>query len=340
MNAPAVTDILGRPVRDLRLSVTDRCNFRCTYCMPKELFGAAYRFLPRAEILSFEELTRVVTLMAQLGVEKVRITGGEPLVRAKVEDLVAEIRKVPGIKDIAMTTNGSLLTPERAVRLKEAGLSRVTVSLDSLDDAVFKSMNDVGFPVARVLAAIHTALETGLTPLKVNAVIKRGVNLDSVLPLAEHFRGTPVIVRFIEFMDVGSTNGWRLNDVVSAKEILEMISDRWPLEPVAPARPGEVARRYRYMDGEGEIGVIASVTLPFCGGCSRARLSPEGLLYTCLFGNRGHDLRALLRGGASDDEIREQLRAIWTHRSDRYSETRTSETSRDPHRIEMSHIGG
>lgn len=336
-----VADSLGRPVRDLRVSVTDRCNFRCTYCMPKEIFGAAYRFLPKDEILTFEEISRLVRLFAGLGVQKVRITGGEPLVRAHVEDLVARLASIEGVRDLAMTTNGSLLTPQKARALKEAGLRRVSVSLDSLDDDVFRSMNDVGFPVAKVLGAIDAALEAGLTPVKVNMVVKRGVNESSILPMAEHFRNTSVVLRFIEFMDVGSTNGWRLEDVVGADEILEVIGRRWPLEALAPARAGEVARRFRYQDGKGEIGMIASVTKPFCSGCTRARLTPEGLLYTCLFGTSGHDLRALLRSGASDDAIQARLRAIWVGRSDRYSEIRTSHTPRaSKKRIEMSHIGG
>lgn len=336
---PLTPDVLGRPLRDLRISVTDRCNFRCTYCMPKEVFGSAYRFLPRAEILSFEELERVTRLFVALGVEKVRLTGGEPLVRQNLEDLVSRIASIPDVRDIAMTTNGSLLTPKKAAALKTAGLRRVTVSLDSLDDDVFQAMNDVRFPVQRVLDAIDVARETGFSPVKVNMVVKRGVNEASVIPMAGHFRGSGVIVRFIEYMDVGNTNGWRMEDVVPGRDIVDGISGRWPLEPLSPTRPGEVAKRYRYVDGAGEIGIITSVSQPFCRGCSRARLSAEGLLYTCLFGTRGHDLRALLRSGAPDEEILARLREIWHARDDRYSELRTAATPPGP-KVEMSHIGG
>jgi cyclic pyranopterin phosphate synthase len=334
-------DRLGRPLETLRISITDRCNFRCVYCMPKEVFGRDYAFLERRELLSFEELDRVVGVFAGLGVRTVRITGGEPLVRRNVEHLVellAAIETPDGDRlELALTTNGSLLT-QKAEALAAAGLSRVTVSLDSLGDEAFRAMNDVDFPVQRVLEGIDAAAAAGL-PVKVNAVVKRGVNDGDVLDLAEHFRGTGHILRFIEYMDVGSTNGWRLEDVVSAEEIARRISDRWPLAPVAVDRPDSTARRWRYLDGAGEIGVVASVTQPFCGGCSRARLSAEGRLFTCLFGRRGHDLRAPLRRGASDDELVEQLRSIWTHRTDRYSELRTAETASLP-KVEMSYIGG
>lgn len=337
---PSVTtDQFKRPLRDLRISVTDRCNFRCRYCMPKEVFGAAYRFLPHEDILTFEEISRLTTLFAQLGVQKIRLTGGEPLVRRDLEHLVASIASVPGIEDIAMTTNGSLLSPQKARALKEAGLKRMTVSLDALDDETFMAMNDVRFPVVKVLEAIHAAQEAGLQPVKVNMVVKRGVNERSIVPMAEHFRGTGQILRFIEYMDVGNTNGWRLEDVVGGKEILDLIDAQWPLEPTAPAGTGEVARRYRYRDGLGEIGIISSVTQPFCGGCTRARISAEGMLYTCLFGTKGHDLKHLLRNGSTDKSIAASLASIWGERSDRYSERRSAQTDWG-HKVEMSHIGG
>jgi cyclic pyranopterin phosphate synthase len=329
-------DRLGRPLRDLRISVTDRCNFRCVYCMPREVFGRDYQFLDRAELLTFEELERVAGAFVALGVEKIRITGGEPLVRRDVERLVAKLARLDGL-DLTLTTNGSLL-PQKARALAEAGLRRVTVSLDSLDDAVFRAMNDVDFPVARVLAGIDAAAAAGL-PVKVNAVVKRGLNEDSVVELARHFHGTGHVVRFIEFMDVGHTNGWRLDDVVPAAEIVAAIDAELPLEPVEPAYRGEVARRWRYRDGGGEIGVIASVTQPFCGDCTRARLSAEGKLYTCLFAVRGTDLRALVRGGASDAELLDAIGAVWGRRTDRYSELRTAETADLP-KVEMSYIGG
>jgi len=334
-------DRLGRPLETLRISITDRCNFRCVYCMPKEVFGREYAFLERRELLTLEELARVTGVFAGLGVQTVRITGGEPLVRRNVEvlvELLAAIRRPDGSPlELALTTNGSLLA-QKAKALASAGLSRVTVSLDSLDDEAFRAMNDVGFPVQRVLEGIDAAAAAGL-PIKVNAVVKRGANDGDVLSLAEHFRGSGHVLRFIEYMDVGSTNGWRLEDVVSADEIVRRISDRWPLEPVEAERPDATARRWRYLDGAGEVGVVASVTQPFCGGCSRARLSAEGRLYTCLFGTRGHDLRAPLRLGASDEELVEQLRSIWTRRTDRYSELRTAETGALP-KVEMSYIGG
>ena len=334
-------DRLGRPLETLRISITDRCNFRCVYCMPKEVFGRDYAFLERRELLTLEELARVAGIFAGLGVRTLRITGGEPLVRRNVEHLVellAAIETPAGDKlELALTTNGSVLA-QKAEALAAAGLSRVTVSLDSLDDDAFRAMNDVDFPVQRVLEGIDAAAAAGL-PVKINAVVKRGANDGDVLALAEHFRGSGHVLRFIEYMDVGSTNGWRLEDVVSAEEIVRRISERWPLEPVATERPDATARRWRYLDGAGEFGVIASVTQPFCGGCSRARLSAEGRLYTCLFAARGHDLRAPLRLGASDEELVEELRGIWTRRTDRYSELRTAETASSP-RVEMSYIGG
>jgi cyclic pyranopterin phosphate synthase len=333
---PAI-DTLRRPLRDLRISVTDRCNFRCVYCMPREIFGREYAFLPRAELLTFEEIERLARVFASRGVEKIRLTGGEPLLRRDLETLVAMLARIPAL-DLTLTTNGVLL-PAKAQPLADAGLRRVTVSLDSLDDDVFKAMNDADVPVARVLAGIDSAQAAGLGPVKVNTVVKRGVNEDSVLPLASHFRGNGVVVRFIEYMDVGVTNGWCLDEVVPAKEIVAAIEAEWPLEPVQPGYRGEVARRYRYRDGAGEIGVIASVTQPFCRDCTRARVSADGKLYTCLFAAHGHDLRAVLRGGATDAELGATVDGIWRVRADRYSEIRSAETVESP-RVEMSYIGG
>ena len=331
-------DTYARPLRDLRISVTDRCNFRCTYCMPKEIFGRDFAFLPSKELLSFEEIARLSQIAVGLGVEKIRLTGGEPLLRRDIETLVGQLAHIDGLRDLTLTTNGALLV-KKAAALKAAGLRRITVSLDSLDDAVFQSMNDVAFPVGRVLDGIAAASEVGLGPVKINMVVKRGVNEDSIVPMAKRFHGTNCILRFIEFMDVGATNGWQLADVVPASEIISHISAELPLEPAPPNYPGEVARRYRYVDDGGEIGVIASVTAPFCGDCSRARLSAEGKLYTCLFAANGSDFRALLRGGADDAEIASALRGIWSKRTDRYSEIRTEETARRP-KVEMSYIGG
>ena len=329
-------DTLGRPLETLRVSITDRCNFRCVYCMPKEVFGREYAFLERRELLSFEEIARLVGVFAGLGVRTVRITGGEPLVRRDVEQLVELLAAIPDL-ELALTTNGALL-PQKAEALARAGLDRITVSLDSVDDAAFRALNDVDFPVERVLEGIDAAAQAGLR-VKVNAVVKRGANDDGIVALAERFRGTGHILRFIEYMDVGHTNGWKLDDVVPAAEIVERIAAEWPLEPVAPARADETARRWRYADGAGEIGVVASVTEPFCGGCSRARLSAEGQLYTCLFALRGHDLRAPLRAGVPDTALAERLRGIWGGRIDRYSELRTAATAALP-KIEMSYIGG
>jgi cyclic pyranopterin phosphate synthase len=331
-------DRRSRPLRDLRISVTDRCNFRCTYCMPKEIFGRDFAFLPRAELLSFEEVTRLARAFALEGVSKIRLTGGEPLLRRDLDQLVAMLAAIDGVTDIAMTTNGSALAAS-ARRLKESGLTRVTISLDAPDDETFGAMNDVAFPVARVLAGIDAAAAAGLAPVKVNMVVKRGVNDGSVAAMAEHFRGTGHVLRFIEYMDVGTTNGWRMDEVVPATEIIATINERWAIEPLKPNYPGEVATRYRYRDGAGEIGVIASVTQPFCGACTRARLSADGKLYTCLFAARGHDLRRVLRAGASEDELVTQLRSIWGRRADRYSEVRHGHTRRHP-KIEMSYIGG
>ncbi|MEE8347147.1 MAG: GTP 3',8-cyclase MoaA [Dehalococcoidia bacterium] len=337
-SAVRLVDTLDRPLRDLRISVTDRCNFRCTYCMPREVFGRGFQFLARAEILTFEEIVRLARIFVAQGVEKLRITGGEPLVRSDVEKLIAMLARLDGVKDLSLTTNGSLLKL-KASALKDAGLQRITVSLDSLDDKVFRSMNDVDFPVERVLRGIEAAVEAGLSPVKINMVVRKGVNDHNIVEMARHFRERGQTVRFIEYMDVGNTNGWRLDDVVPAARIIGMIDAEMPLEPVDRNYPGEVAKRYRYKDGSGEIGVIASVSQPFCGDCSRARLSASGSLYTCLFATRGHDLRALLRGGRTDGEIAEFLRSVWRLRDDRYSQLRSSQTPDLP-KVEMSHIGG
>jgi len=328
-------DTFGRPLRDLRISVTDRCNFRCVYCMPKEVYGRGHQFLRRSDLLSFEEIARVAGIFAAGGVRKLRITGGEPLVRRDLERLVEQLAALD--VDLTLTTNGSLL-PEKAQLLADSGLSRITVSLDSLDDARFRELNDVDFPVEQVLAGIDAASAAGM-PVKVNAVIKRGLNDDQIVPLAAHFRERGPTLRFIEYMDVGHTNGWRLDDVVPAREIVETLERAFGVEPVEPAYRGEVARRYRYRDGRGEVGVIASVTEPFCGDCTRARLSAEGKLFTCLFAVRGHDLRAVLRGGATDEELATAIRGVWSARNDRYSELRSRGTT-DPERVEMSYIGG
>jgi GTP 3',8-cyclase len=306
--------------------------------MPKEVFGRDFQFLPSAALLTFEEITRLGRIFIGQGVEKLRLTGGEPLVRRDLETLIAMLAPLPGLHDLTLTTNGSLLA-RKARALKDAGLQRITVSLDSLDNAVFKAMNDVDFPVERVLEGIAAAQAVGLAPIKINMVVKRGVNEQSVVDMARYFHGTGIILRFIEYMDVGSTNGWRLDDVVGGAEIVRMIDAVLPLEPAEANYRGEVAQRYRYRDGGGEIGIISSVTQPFCGDCTRARLSSEGLLYTCLFGLRGHDFRALLRGGATDDEITAFVQQVWRARADRYSEVRTAATTRRP-KVEMSHIGG
>jgi cyclic pyranopterin phosphate synthase len=332
----ALEDTFHRPLRDLRVSVTDRCNFRCVYCMPKEVYGRDHAFLPRRDLLTFEEIVRLARVFAGLGVEKIRLTGGEPLIRRDVELLVGMLAEIPGL-DLTLTTNGAVLA-QKAQALRDAGLGRITVSLDSLDDRVFRAMNDVDFPVRTVLDGIGSAAAAGL-PVKVNVVVKRGVNEASVLPMARYFRDQGHVVRFIEYMDVGHTNGWRMDDVVPAAEIVAAIDAELPLEPLPPRYSGEVAERYRYRDGGGEVGVIASVTRPFCGACTRARLSADGSLYTCLFATTGHDLRALVRGGAGDDEIAGALGGIWRDRTDRYSELRSAAT-RDLPKIEMSYIGG
>ncbi|MGO3639144.1 MAG: GTP 3',8-cyclase MoaA [Glutamicibacter arilaitensis] len=346
MKAPLAGEILdarSRPLHDLRISVTDRCNFRCVYCMPKEIFGRDFQFRERSELLSFEEIERLARISVSLGVTKLRLTGGEPLLRRGIVDLVAmlsNLRTPEGKRiDLAMTTNGSAL-PVLASALKEAGLNRVTISLDSLDDEKFKAINDVNFPVSKVLEAIQVAREVGLGPVKINTVIKRGVNDSEILSLAEHFRGTGNILRFIEFMDVGTTNGWKLDEVLPSAEVVSMINERWALEPVTKTEPGETANRWRYKDGAGEIGVISSVTNAFCGNCSRARVSAEGQLYTCLFAGSGYDLRQLMRDGISDEDLAKALTGHWRKRDDNYSELRAALTPGNRKRIEMSYIGG
>nr|WP_233544078.1 GTP 3',8-cyclase MoaA [Salinisphaera sp. Q1T1-3] len=338
------TDTRGRPLRDLRISLTDRCNFRCTYCMPRHLFGAEHLFLPKRELLDFDEITRLARIAAGLGVTKLRLTGGEPLLRRDLDVLIARLAAIDGIEDICLTTNGSLLTAERAHALREAGVNRVTLSLDAIDDDRFMAINDVGFPAHKVLKAIDNARAADLGPVKVNCVIQRGVNADQILPMAEAFRHTDVVLRFIEYMDVGTSNGWRMDDVVTAREIVDTLRTRHPITRLAANAPGETANRWRYDDGAGEIGIIASVSQPFCGGCTRARLSALGELYTCLFGVHGRDLRSPLRQGASDAELAALLSGIWHARDDRYSEIRGEQTAagrQNPdNRVEMSYIGG
>ncbi|MEW6514613.1 MAG: GTP 3',8-cyclase MoaA [Pseudomonadota bacterium] len=336
-SVPPLIDPLGRPVRDLRISITDRCNFRCVYCMPKTVFGRDYPFLQRAELLSFEEITRIARLFAARGVKKLRLTGGEPLLRHGVENLIGQLAAIPGL-EVTLTTNGSLLE-KKAAALRAAGLARVTVSLDALDDTIFKRMNDADYPVAKVLAGIEAAAQAGLTPVKVNCVVKRGVNESQILPLARHFRNSGHILRFIEYMDVGSSNGWKLDEVVPSAEVLRLIGDEFPLTAIDANYPGEVAQRWRYQDGAGEIGVISSVTRAFCDSCTRIRLSTEGKLYTCLFASEGHDLRELLRGGADDATLDAAITRIWQQRTDRYSQIRMAATPALK-KIEMSYIGG
>lgn len=338
-NHQAVTDTLGRPIRDLRISVTDRCNFRCTYCMPKSIFGQGYKFMKRDKLLTFEEIERVARAFVGLGVRKLRLTGGEPLVRAGFDTLVEMLASLDGVEDLSLTTNGSLLTAARAKRLKAAGLHRITISLDSLDDATFMAINDVDFPVQKVLDAIDNASNADL-PLKINMVVKKGVNDDSILSMARFFKGTGHILRFIEYMDVGNSNGWKLDDVMSTAEIAATIDSELPIEPADPNYSGEVAKRWRYRDGSGELGIISSVTQPFCGSCTRTRLSAEGSIFTCLFATEGHDLRALLRDGATDAELTDSVRSIWSARTDRYSELRTAATHIIRPKVEMSYIGG
>ncbi len=344
----SITDTLHRPLRDLRISVTDRCNFRCVYCMPKVMFGRDYVFLPRDQLLTFDEITRLARIAAAHGVEKIRLTGGEPLLRRNIERLIemlARLRTPDGRRlDVAMTTNGSVLA-QKAQSLKDAGLRRVTVSLDSVNDATFQAMNDVGYPVSRVLHAVDVAHQAGLGPIKINMVVKRGQNDQDIVAMARHFKGSPYIVRFIEYMDVGTSNGWKMDEVVPSAEVIRRINEVLPLEEVAPNYRGETSQRWRYRDGGGEIGVISSVTQAFCHSCTRVRLSTDGKLFTCLFATAGHDLRALLRGGCSDEDIATAMSVLWRARADRYSELRSAR-SPDAGRgaaagkIEMSYIGG
>ena len=338
-----ITDLFGRSLRDLRISVTDRCNFRCPYCMPAEIFGEAYQFLPKDEILTFEEIARLAELFVQLGVNKLRITGGEPLLRVDLPTLIGQLAAIPGADDITLTTNGYLLG-QQAQQLSDAGLSRITVSLDTLDDEIFKQMNGRGFGTRRVLDGIKRAGDAGLTPVKINAVVQKGVNDHTIVDLARRFKGTGHIVRFIEYMDVGNRNGWKLDEVVPASEIVARIDAEMPLEPADANYVGEVARRWRYRDGDGEIGVIASVTQPFCADCTRARLSTDGRLYTCLFATDGVDLRGPMRDGATDAELLEVVKGIWRVRQDRYSEIRAeitaSESGDARPKVEMYQIGG
>ncbi|MBQ0945116.1 GTP 3',8-cyclase MoaA [Ideonella sp. 4Y16] len=351
-DAPApdglLSDALGRPLRDLRISVTDRCNFRCSYCMPKEVFDRDYRFLPQSSLLSFEEITRLASVFALHGVTKLRLTGGEPLMRKHLDELVrllAELRTPAGDPlELTLTTNGSLLA-RHAPALRAAGLTRITVSLDALDDAIFQRMNDVGFPVGDVLAGIDAALAAGFGPIKVNMVVKRGTNEHEIVPLARHMRdhyGPQVVLRFIEYMDVGATNGWRMDEVLPSDAVRALLAQAWPLVPLPARSPGETAQRFAYADGRGEVGFISSVTQAFCGECNRARLSTEGKLFTCLFASRGHDLRALLRNGATDVQLAAAVSRLWGRREDRYSELRSASAPSDAprQRIEMHYIGG
>ncbi len=334
----SVEDRRGRGLRDLRISVTDRCNFRCVYCMPKDVFGPGYQFLPHAELLSFEEIVRLAKIFHKQGVEKFRLTGGEPLMRNGIERLIEMLAtEMPGVV-LSLTTNGSSLAA-KAKALKTAGLTRITVSLDSLDDATFRAINDVAFPVARVLEAIDAAAGAGFAPIKINMVVKRGINDAHVVDMAQHFKGSGHIVRFIEYMDVGTTNGWKMDNVVPSADVVRTIDEIFPCEAAQRNYVGEVAKRWRYKDGSGEFGVISSVTEAFCSSCTRARLSSDGTLYTCLFSNKGHDLKSLLRSGKNDEEIRDAVAALWRNRDDRYSEIRTSETAKAS-KVEMSYIGG
>ena len=337
-----ISDKFGRPFRDLRISVTDRCNFRCPYCMPAEIYGERYEFLPKAELLTFEEITRLATIFAGLGAEKVRLTGGEPLVRKELDSLVAKLARIDGVEDLTLTTNAYLL-PQQAPALREAGLQRITVSVDTLDDEIFRRMNGRGFGTKRVLEGIEAAERARFSPIKINAVVQRGVNDHTLVELARYFKERGHVVRFIEYMDVGNRNGWNLEQVVSADEIASMIDAEMPIEPMESNYSGEVALRYRYRDGDGEMGIIASVTKPFCGDCTRLRLSPEGRMFTCLFATQGRDLREPLRAGASDNDLADLITGVWKTREDRYSEDRatmTEELRGSREKVEMYHIGG
>jgi cyclic pyranopterin phosphate synthase len=332
-------DALQRPIHDLRISVTDRCNFRCVYCMPRHIFGPDYPFLKRSQLLTYEEIERVARIFVLLGVRKLRLTGGEPLVRNNIETLIGQLAAIEGVQDLSLTTNGSLLTRKKADKLYAAGLRRITVSLDSLDGETFRSINGVDFAPEPILEAINTAADAGLSPVKVNMVVKRGVNDNAVLSAARYFKGSGHILRFIEYMDVGNSNAWQKDEVISAGEIRDIIGREHPIEPVSPDYHGEVAQKWRFTDGEGEIGIIASVSQPFCGSCTRARLSADGSLYTCLFATEGHDLRSVLRGCISDEDLKDRVRSIWSDRSDRYSELRATQVV-EIAKVEMSYIGG
>ena len=339
-----VTDRLGRPLRDLRISVTDRCNFRCGYCMPKDVFGKGYPFLKPSSLLSYEQIVTLVRVFASIGVSKLRLTGGEPLLRKDLEDLVRELSDIPGIEDIAITTNASLLTPERVRSLEQAGIHRINISLDALTPEIYETINQVPYPLEDILQGVGNALEGGFEAVKINMVVQKGINETDILPMVRYFRGTGAILRFIEFMDVGNHNGWNLERVFSAREIVDTIHSEFPLEPLNPNYHGEVAKRWRYRDGEGEVGVISSITQPFCGGCSRARLSAKGELFSCLFATSGFDLRRLLDEGLDEVQLRSVLTRIWREREDRYSELRSRQTvdapGTDSHKVEMSYIGG
>ena len=339
MSSAAMVDRLGRPLRDVRISVTDKCNFRCPYCMPVEIYGEDYAFAPKADVLSYEEIERLARLFVRAGAAKIRLTGGEPLVRRDITRLVERLAPIEGLQDLTLTTNGWFLA-ELAPALKRAGLHRVTVSLDSLDDATFGRMNGRGYGVRRVLDGIDAALAAGLSPVKINCVVKRGENESDIVALARHFKPRGVIVRYIEYMDVGNRNGWKLEDVVPSREVVARINEVMPLEPAAPNYRGEVAERYRYRDGEGEIGVISSISQPFCGDCSRVRLSTDGQIITCLFADKGASLRNPMRAGASDEDLMAVLRGAWQHRADRYSEEREFLRQLRPRKIEMYQIGG
>ena len=332
-------DLFGRLMKDLRISVTDRCNFRCTYCMPAEVFGEKYHFLPKAQMLTFEEIARLTRIFVDMGVTKVRLTGGEPLVRSGVEELVSMLSPIQGIDDLTLTTNAYLLS-QKAKALKEAGLERITISLDSLDPEVFGHMNGRGFDVKKVLQGIEKAREVGLSPIKVNTVVQKGVNDHTILDLLRYFKGTGIIVRFIEYMDVGNINGWKLDEVIPSSELVNWINDELPIEPIDKQYIGEVSDRYRYLDGTGEIGFISSVTEAFCSACTRSRLSTDGKLYTCLFSGEGHDLMGPLRNGVSDEEMKSLISDIWNNRIDRYSEIRSSLTNSTQRKVEMYQIGG
>ena len=334
-----VTDRLNRPIRDVRVSITDRCNFRCVYCMPKEFFGSNHAFLHREQLLSFEEIELAVRAFVANGVKKVRITGGEPMIRRNLPDLIHTLSEIPGVEDLSMTTNASLLTAQAAETLRQSGLKRITISLDALDDAVFTAINDVKFPVARVLAGIENAQTAGISPIKVNMVVARGMNEQEILPMVSYFRGSGVVLRFIEFMDVGNTNDWQMDKVVPAKEIHDLINNKFPIEAVSPTYAGEVAKRWRFVDKTGEIGIISSVTQPFCGSCNRARLTAEGKVFTCLFATSGFDLRQHIRNDRNLEEITRLIRNLWSKRTDRYSELRSITPTTKP-KIEMSYVGG